>query len=416
MASPIPRERTLDSSVNLLREGYEFIGNRCRRYDTDLFETRLLLQPAVCMQGEEAARVFYEPDRFTRKRALPLPILTLLQDLGSVQVLDGEAHRHRKRMFMDLMEPQALQRLAELTAAEWDAAIGRWERAGEVVLLDESHEILCRAVCRWAGVPLDEHEVAQRTADFAAMIDGAGAVGPRNVRAHVARRRAEAWMQDIVERVRAGRLDVPPDAAAHVIAHHRGVDGQLLDPEIATVELINVLRPTVAVGRFVTFSALARHDHPDGRETALGDDDDLTAFVQEVRRFYPFFPAVAGRVAREFVWRGHHFTKGLWVLLDLYGTDHDGRIWDRPEEFRPQRFGSYDASAFSFIPQGGGDHHTGHRCAGEWLTIELMKVSLRALTGAMVYRVPDQDLGIRLSRMPAFPNSGFVIDDVRRTS
>jgi hypothetical protein len=30
------------------------------------------------MVGEEAARVFYEPDRLTRKRALPLPILTLL--------------------------------------------------------------------------------------------------------------------------------------------------------------------------------------------------------------------------------------------------------------------------------------------------------------------------------------------------
>ena len=110
MTSSIPREPTADGALSLLREGYEFIGNRCRRYGTDVFETRLLLQPAVCMQGAEAASVFYEPGRFTRKRALPLPVLTLLQDLGSVQVLDDAAHRHRKQMFMGLMAPEALAR------------------------------------------------------------------------------------------------------------------------------------------------------------------------------------------------------------------------------------------------------------------------------------------------------------------
>src|SRR5215208_2902041 len=106
MTSSIPREPTADGAL----KGYEFIGNRCRRYGTDVFETRVLLQPAVCMRGAEAARVFYEPGRFTRKRALPLPVLALMQDLGSVQVLDDAAHRHRKQMFMGLMTPAALAR------------------------------------------------------------------------------------------------------------------------------------------------------------------------------------------------------------------------------------------------------------------------------------------------------------------
>src|SRR5215204_6351883 len=157
MTSSIPREPTADGAL----KGYEFIGNRCRRYGTDVFETRLLLQPAVCMQGAEAARVFYEPGRFTRRRALPLPTLTLLQDLGSVALLDDEAHLVRKRMFMDLMAPAALERLSRATADAWDAAIDRWERAGEVVLLDGAHELLCRAVCAWAGVPLAEAEAAR---------------------------------------------------------------------------------------------------------------------------------------------------------------------------------------------------------------------------------------------------------------
>ena len=116
-----------------------------------------------------------------------------------------------------------------------------------------------------------------------------------------------------------------------------------------------------------------------------------------------------------FDWRGRRFAKGAWVLLDLYGTNHDARIWGDPEVFRPERFREWDGSAFDFIHQGGGDHHEGYRCAGEWITIELMKVAVRFLTGSMRYDVPEQGLGISLSRMPAVPENRFVISGVRRS-
>ena len=64
------------------------------------------------------------------------------------------------------------------------------------------------------------------------------------------------------------------------------------------------------------------------------------------------------------------------------------------------------------MPQGGGDYDTGHRCAGEWLTIALMKRAVRLLTTGMHYDVPEQDLRIDLSRLPAVPKSRFVIRDV----
>ena len=47
--------------------------------------------------------MFYEPDRFTRRSAIPITALLLPQDLGSAATLDAEAHRHRKRMLMSLM-------------------------------------------------------------------------------------------------------------------------------------------------------------------------------------------------------------------------------------------------------------------------------------------------------------------------
>ncbi len=413
--SRIPGDTRLDSTLALLADGYTFISKRCRRYRSDLFETRLMLQKSVCMMGEEAVRVFYEPDRFTRRNAMPPTTLLLLQDMGSAFVMDGEAHRWRKQMFLSLMTPAGITQLGDMTAHLWRTSIGAWERMERVVLHDAVQEIFCRAVCRWAGVPLRKSEVRQRTREFGAMVEGAGSVGPRNWWGILLRTRTERWIQAIIEQVRSGTLAVAEGSAAHVIAWHRDLDGELLDTKVAAVELINVLRPTVAVARFVTFAALALHEHPEYRQQLQdGDDEALELFVQEVRRFYPFFPFVGGRVQEEFDWRGHHFAKGTWVNLDLHGTNHDARIWEDPDAFRPERFRDWDQSAFSFIPQGGCDPHTTHRCPGEGITIELMKRAVRVLTMAMRYEVPPQDLRVSLSRMPAIPTSGFVISNVRR--
>lgn len=219
--------RTLwqDSSLALLSEGYNFVPRRCERYRSDIFESRLMLTKAICITGQEAAEVFYEPGRFTRKGALPQTALRLLQDKGSAQVMDGEAHRHRKRMFMSLMSPAGIQRLADTMADQWHARVEKWETMGEVVLFHEVEEILCRAVCGWAGVPLTEPEAKQRTREFGAMIDGAGSIGPRNWRGHLLRARTERWSRDIIEKVRARELEVAEGSAAHLIAFHRDPDG-----------------------------------------------------------------------------------------------------------------------------------------------------------------------------------------------
>lgn len=131
-----------------------------------------------------------------------------------------------------------------------------------------------------------------------------------------------------------------------------------------------------------------------------------------MRRFYPIFPSVAARVRDDFEWRGYPFPRATRVILDLYGTDHDPRIWHSPDEFRPERFAQWDGSPFDFIPQGGGEHHLNHRCPGEWITIELMKMVAVLLAGHITYDVPAQDLRIDRSSLPALPRSRFIIGNV----
>ena len=105
------------------------------------------------MQGAEAARAFYTSP-FTRRGALPRPVLGLIQDVGSVAVLDGAGHRVRKRMFLDMMAEGAVERLERTSDEEWTLAAVRWGRADHVVLLPAVEELLCRTACAWAGVPL----------------------------------------------------------------------------------------------------------------------------------------------------------------------------------------------------------------------------------------------------------------------
>lgn len=175
-----------------------------------------------------------------------------------------------------------------------------------------------------------------------------------------------------------------------------------------------MLRPTVAVAAYITFVAHALHQHPEcHREIEAGTDGYADLFVQEVRRFYPFFPSIGARVRHDFTWKSYTFPQRRRVILDLYGTNHDARTWDAPEEFRPERFRGWDESPFNFIPQGGGDHNVNHRCPGEWITIDLMRQAVDILTRGFQYDVPEQDLRIDFSRLPALPRSRFVIRNVR---
>ena len=410
---PIPSDGVPDSTLAFLRDGYLFVSKRCDRLGSDLFSTRLMLRRAVCMRGAAAAELFYGGDRFTRVGAMPVTVLKLLQDYGSVQSLEGAAHRHRKAMFMSLVTPEAVARLVELTEAEWLRCLPDWVQAPEVVLFDEVRAILTRAVCAWAGVPLEAAQAARRTSELSEMIESAGSVGPRNWRAQLLRARSERWARDLVRRARAGTLPLLDDAPLHVIATHRDHEGRLLDVKVAAVELLNVLRPTVAVARFMIFAALALHRHPGVRRRIAEEGEPyLEAFAQEVRRRAPFFPVVGGRIKVPFDWHGHHFARGDWVILDLYGTDHDPRSWGAPDLFRPGRFLDRQPTPFDLVPQGGGEHLSGHRCPGEDVAVELTKLAARLLTGQMSYDVPAQDLSIDLARVPALPKSGFVIEHV----
>src|SRR5690606_12551913 len=217
----VPRILAFDSTIPFFRQGYEFISNQCQALNTDIFETRLLLFKATCMKGEAAARIFYDNKRFQRQGAMPGSGCATLVDRTTVQNLDGAVHRNRKAMLMSIMGPDAAQQLVEMMSDQWRSQMSHWAQKDTVQLFYEASEVLCRTVCAWAGVPLSEAEAGAVTRDFMAVIDSPVGLGWRHWKGRLARSRLDRWRGDLIEAVRAQRLQVAKGCALDVIAHHR---------------------------------------------------------------------------------------------------------------------------------------------------------------------------------------------------
>lgn len=382
-------------------------------------EIGFLGRTTLLVTGAAGVHLFYDTDRMVRHRAVPGVVSRVLFGPGAVHGLDGDAHAARKRLFLDVLDPEACRGIAERAAAGWDERAARWSTDDPERVYDAAVQVFGAAVLDWAGV--DEPRAAAVSADLARIVDGFGVVGAANVRSRLARVRIDRWAREQVRRARttggplhAVRDTSPAPTPLQRIVTARGSDGARLDERTAAVELVNVLRPTVAVAWLASFAAVALDQHPEWRRRVadgFGADDPgpATAFAHEVRRHFPFVPVLAARSRTSFDWNGFHVRRGQRVLLDVYGTDH-GREWEDPWAFRPERFLHDDPKTYAaFVPQGGGRPETGHRCPGEGVTTALLVETLRALVGggAKVLDAADQVWSHR--RMPTRPATGVRV-------
>jgi fatty-acid peroxygenase len=405
----------LENGLLVLAKGYAWLPDKRRTTGRRTISTRLGGMPAVGIEGPDAARFLYDENHVRRSGAIPEPVQGTLFGKGAVHTLDGEAHRVRKAMFVALlMREDGIASLVQRATSAWDDAAEVWAGQPEIVLFDAAAEVIAGAVCRWAGVPVTDDEVPGVARDLVALVDGFATGGPRHFRARRARKRREGWLAALVEGVRDGTVTVDAGSAVDVVAQHRDADGEQLEPRVAAVELLNIIRPTTAVAWFLAFSGHALIRWPENRKRlADGDAANALAFAHEVRRFYPFAPFIGGRAPREIEWDGETIPKNAMVLLDLYGQNHDADLWGDPYAFRPERFlaserQGRDIGEFELVAQGGGDPRTGHRCPGEQITIALL-AALAVRLARLDVDVPDQDLSISLRRIPARPASGVVL-------
>ena len=76
-----------------------------------------------------------------------------------------------------------------------------------------------------------------------------------------------------------------------------------------------------------------------------------------MRRYYPFFPMLPAISLKEVEVDGYRIPEGSWVILDLYGTDHDERTVEAPDSFMIKRYVGkqryFYKEEYEMIAQGG---------------------------------------------------------------
>jgi fatty-acid peroxygenase len=291
-------------------------------------------------------------------------------------------------------------------ARELGASAESWPRRAPFTLFDELVRVYGTCVIPWSGVAVDSGEAELAARRMAAIVDGFGFDPVAYPRACWARWWADRWAERIVRAAREGQPSPPSGTMLHALVTGSGRE---LPVETAAVELLNILRPTVAVAWLGAFAVIELARSPE-HGPALAEPGARTArwhFVDEVRRTAPFVPALAGRVRRDTTFRGHRLAQGDLVVLDVPGTNH--RSWGDPGLFRPARFAERTPNAFEHVPQGGGDPREGHRCPGEPVAMTLLDRTLQAFAG-MVFTISGGATSLR--RIPASPAGRLVVTSV----
>ncbi|PRX10105.1 UNVERIFIED_ORG: fatty-acid peroxygenase [Martelella mediterranea] len=412
-----PPARFEDSTWALMKEGYLFMPRRHAGLEAPIFRTRLMLRDVVCLAGPEASELFYSGDTVTRRGAMPKTSLRLLQDKHSVQQLDGPAHRRRKAMFMRLLvqDPTRIADLVSRFREAWLRHLSAPEQGDEVVLETFCETVLAETALSWAGLPANADAVGRDAPVLGAMVRNAGRFGPGTAVALARRANMERRLRGQIRAVRSGARKPPEKSPVVALCRYRDEEDKPLPASVVAVELLNILRPIVAIGRYIVFAALMLHQKPAWRARfADGSREGLDRFAEEVRRVAPFFPFIGGILTREAECYGYRLKKGQWVLIDLYGTCHDERWFAEPSMFRPERDLSWQKDVHRFIPQGGGNAASAHRCPGEQATVALIGEAARLMTHEMSFDVPEQNLDVPLDRVPTGPESGFVLKNIRR--
>lgn len=370
----------------------------------------MLGTPTVLLRGKEGVRYFYDTAKVKRENAMPKFISGPLFGNGAVHGLDGQQHLDRKNMMVNLAYDDArVEQFKQLVAEEVETMLSKWrEQEGNVY--DDAAIAYGRAAFRWAGIPMSDEEMEEKATQYSRLLDTFG--NPlTNLISWKERRSLDMYFAQVIAKVRSGEMKVGEDTVVGTIA------ASDLDDRTAGIELQNLTRPTVAVSRFAAFAAAALVENQDWieriRSAANGqliDVPEAIAFAQEVRRTKPFVPMLPATALVDGEVSGCPIKKGQRVLIDILNTN-TGSDWDKPGTFDPSRFLGVDGESIeTFIPQGGGNVRTGHRCPGEKIAVTALSVTVAALCRPEVHISDDQeDTTFSWTKMLTRPTTGVRV-------
>ena len=403
---------------------YRWLTSRWRRYG-DVFTARFPLFGEITYVADpDGVREVFGGDPETHRageaNAGPLgPIL----GTGSLLTLDGSEHLRHRRLLLPSFHGERVRTYAGMVAEIAEAEIAHWPLGRPFPLRPAMQRITLEVILRAVfGVRGEERlerfrtelprigEVSNAVLFFTALRRD---LGPWSPWARFKRMRDavdELVYEEIALHRSAPDLDERDDVLSLMLSA-RDEDGQPMTDSELRDELLTLLtagHETTATGLSWAFERLVRT--PPAMAAAVdsldGDDAYLDAVAKETLRLRPVIVDVARKLTADWQLHGYDLPADTLVIPAITVMHRRPDLWDRPLQFRPERFLEGQPAPYSWIPFGGGVR----RCIGASFAQMEMRVVLRAVLERLELRsVREEDERPRVRHVTAVPGRGAEV-------
>ena len=392
--------------INAILRPVDFIEKRTRQYG-DFYQVTFKNSPPTIMTSNPLAieDIFTaSPDKFAVGKGNKM--LAFLVGDNSLLLLDGKAHKNRRRLLMPPFHGESLQEFSQQVVDITKKVSDRWQIERPFKVRSVMQEITLRVILT-AVFGIDSGARYDRLRElltalletfntpvnssfmfFPFLQKDWGKFSPWGRFLRLKQEIRTLIYAEIAERreLLASETEKRRDIFSLLLsATDENGDG-MTDEELHD-ELITLL----FAGHETTASALTWlfywiHYLPEVKEklllelSSLAQNSDykqisnlpyLNAVISETLRIYPIAAGTFGRILTQpMSVMGHDFNPDTWLMVSIYSLHHREDLYPDPKQFKPERFLERNYSAYEYIPFGGGNR----RCIGSALALLELKL------------------------------------------
>ncbi len=421
----------IGETLDFLRDSYGFTAQRVNTYGP-VFRTSLLGRKRVVISGPEACARWVDESIIQRSDSMPGPVRDVFGG-ASLPLLDGHAHRTRKRLVRSAFTAERLaayvpELIALIDGFLSDSAARTTPVAAVPALRQLAIACICKNIMGLDPGPEVDGLVTEYQIVFAAP-NGipVNVPGTSLRRAIAARDRIFSTFDHLIAQRRAQPRDDGLSALLQAVAP----DGERLDDHACRLELHHLILAGYIVFGELVGAVMQLDRHPDVRARLRDEIDEqvsagpvtvetvhsmpyLRRVVLELKRHTPVVNIFFGIARQEFELGGYRIPRGRSVILSLTECNRSPGTWTEPARFDPDRFGpgraEHERHEHAFVPQGAGRMDESHVCVGLEYTTVIMSLFLIELLHGYTWTLPEQELDYVWSRIPAEPKDGLLLN------
>jgi cytochrome P450 len=340
----------------------------------------------------------------------------------SLFLLDGEEHRHQRRLLAPSFHRQRVRSYEDLIGEIASREMASWPRGTPFALQGAMRRITTESITRIViGVcaPERDAEIRRLVPEMLHIAENPLALMPQFQREmggrspfgqvmRVTREIDKILFDEIGLRRHNRGSEIGSDVLSTLARPEPHEDGFMTDREIRD-EMLTLLiagHETTANALSWAFERLLRH--PAALERVVEDDEGvyLDAVVRETLRQRPILPVTARRLTVQRDVGGYTFPSGWTLMPCIYLIHRDPEVFPEPELFRPERFlGDERPSSRVWIPFGAGSRH----CIGSHLAMLTIKTVLRTVLERVRLEAEQAPEPIVRNNMTLAPGRGATV-------